>query len=149
MRYFTRKALARGGDAWNEALDRYKKHYSSIEQKLADSARRLDRCSLHDMIVTRVERPLKDTLLLRGDWCDVAFSGVQRFTTAGIVDGDAWLYDEIDVHDQTHFVLRVLLENSELLVVAQSVSVFDRPNKRWLIAVDSVHDRMHKKKRRS
>jgi hypothetical protein len=134
MRFFTSKALRRGGEKWNNALKAYRKHLAGIGPRLPSSVRSFLSIDFHDEPILNVDRPNKGTIVVRTQTYDAAFQGVSAFEfTSEEPAGDVWLYDEVDLRNDGQVELCVLLEGGELRIVFESLSVFDKLWPKWRV----------------
>ena len=149
MNFFTKDAYfyqART-DVPDEILERctkeitaaYSVHLDSIRDRLPQTLLRLSRNILHDGIVRTVSWPYPDELALELDtqncpWgprgnCIIRFQGIKVMEGIDDIEGAAWIYEEVYLHDEAQFGLRVLLASgnsieslSEIHIVASHFS---------------------------
>jgi hypothetical protein len=150
MKFFTRdlyesiqtKDVIEGGRAhraWKSARKAYRKQFRSIQAKLPVSMRGfLDEVCLHDGWIESVRKLRGASWQLEVDgsngfdamkWFCLTFSGVKEFHCSRDLIGDCWLYEEVDLHPKAAFEFRVLLEHSELRVVADEVRLESWPTR--------------------
>ncbi|TAA71715.1 DUF4085 family protein [Planococcus salinarum] len=114
-------------------LDDYSRHYEAIREFLPAGAVQLTEKSLHDCVVTSVERPSEDVLVLRLD-CQSGFHYFKKIqlTFTGVVEATIpaelaqawWLYNEIYLTGEL-FELHVLFDNpmSEVTIISRDVAI--------------------------
>ena len=120
--------------AWRQASKAYSAYYKKHEGDLPENLRyMLKRYAFHDAIVQEVSRVSKDRLLIRLDDYDVTFLGVSESDCTAKLVGDMWLYDEVYKHGRESFELLVLLDDSEMRIVARDVCCFYRPTNEWVV----------------
>lgn len=111
----------------------YRNYYNSIKSSLPDNVIQLYEKSLHDLQVTSIEQPMKDTFIMtldcRGGYhyltdIRVTFTGVQNIQPANLRVGSGWCYDEVYL-TETGFELHVLLEGPlmEFTISAENVTI--------------------------
>lgn len=114
-------------------LDDYSRHYEAIREFLPAGAVQLTEKSLHDCVVTSVERPSEDMLVLRLD-CRSGFHYFKeiQLTFTGVVEASVpedlahawWLYNEIYLNGEL-FELHVLFDNpmTEVTIISRDVQI--------------------------
>ena len=141
MKFFTRELfnaqqgnpdlpeVIAAGKEWDTAREGYHKHLDSILPRLPSSMRDFCDTTLHDGVVRAVERN-GDSFRIEIDACgcwgasgpvELVFRGV--VSAAGIEEaiGDYWLYEEVHLSDNAGFEYHVLLEDTEMLIVASEI----------------------------
>ena len=115
-------------------MNAYSAEYKKIEQDLPENLTYLlKRYPFHDSVVQEVSRVSKDRLLIRlGDY-DVTFLGLSASNCTKQLVGDVWLYKEVYKYGKDAFELLVLLEDSEMRIVARDVCCFSRVTNEWLV----------------
>ncbi|HHQ1470683.1 TPA: DUF4085 family protein [Bacillus anthracis] len=109
----------------------YKDNYNSIKERLAQNVVQLYEYSLHDSLVTSVERRSKDTIIItldcsgtfnEFDKLKVTFTGVSKCSIPENFEGAWWLCHEIDLAEDG-FELGVLFDCpfEEVMICAKNV----------------------------
>ena len=117
---------------WELQTEAYQRHLTSIRDELSDSMREFCDISFHDGIIRAVRRPSDKRLVLEIDathnpWGPrgvflVQFDGVMEVEGGEDIIDEWWLYEEIDLHHEAGFEYCVLLDKSQLRVVANEVT---------------------------
>ena len=118
--------------AWLKATRAKKEYEETLLPRLPQGLLKLREDSMHDGIVADIKVG-GDTITVEIDGANFAwntpsiyrlvFRGVREARGVEEVVDDAWLYEEIDVHPEARFELRVLFEKSELSIAADDLEL--------------------------
>jgi hypothetical protein len=136
MKFFTIKRSKRSRhlqypDDWKKRVADYEAHLERIRPNLPPGFRRLSQLELHDARLSgldmisknEVKLSLKNPAYDDFDSLTLTFLGVRKHWVPYSAVNMWWLHTEVDLHDSGAFEMRALLEEDEIMVVADEVRV--------------------------
>ncbi|MBV7272518.1 DUF4085 family protein [Clostridiaceae bacterium UIB06] len=113
---------------WRSACNGYNKQYKAIKQYLPSSMKRFPYYKMHEEKIISLNQPSADKLCVEykdGDWgkAYINFEGVKVVEVEGNIEGSSWLHSEVYLSNEGEFEYQVLLDNSELRVVAKDIYI--------------------------
>jgi hypothetical protein len=140
MRFFKNQLLGQHGvtgwrvERWDNALERYKKHFEAISSHLPVEIIQFHRLPLHDLVLHELEWVAPKQLRLRIGWFQVFFIDVRSSDVPVDLVNAAWLHCEVHLSSPKGFELQVLFDGGgELCVCALGLSVYDTFKRTWII----------------
>lgn len=143
MKYFTRELYQeQQGDPdlpkvreaekkWETALKEYKECINHMKSSLSTNLQAFSDLDLHDGLIETVSMN-DDNLVIavdcretavKSETLELTFRGIESVKGIENIVDDCWLYEEIFLLDSGKFKLNVLLEKSEIEIIAEEVEV--------------------------
>jgi hypothetical protein len=143
MRFFKRYYIGgkRFSQEWQAAIEAYRVHFQSIEDRLPESARQFEkhirRRPLHDEGVDSITRPARGVVHVELMERRLEFLGVTECEfPQPLEEQTVWLYEEIDLPRAGVLELSALFDQGEFRIVAREVRVLDKLSKRYAVPND-------------
>lgn len=123
MHFFQRGFSGSAGEAASFNYDKYIEENKTLysEQML-----RFNRQSAHDDIVESVCWTAAKRLVIRTNWHDIIFEGVERTNVDWRLIGQGIMVHEVHPADNNLYQILILLGNSECAIVASEARIEDR-----------------------